>query len=66
MVQSRPTEQTYDSHHARLVAEKPNHVLRSIKPMTKADARAFLGAANKVDAPTSVKEHFANQVKRLQ
>ena len=66
MVQSRPTEQTYDSHHARLVAEKPNHVLRSIKPMTKADAKRWLGAANKHDAPVSVKEHFANQVKRLQ
>jgi len=66
MPQGRPQSDTYDDAHTRIVSEKPKRVIKSIKPMTEADARAFLGAANKVDAPTSVKEHFANQVKRLQ
>jgi len=65
MVQSRPTEQTYTSHHDRLVAEKPNHVLRSIKPMSRDDAQDWLGAANRHDASVSVKEHFADQARRL-
>jgi hypothetical protein len=65
MVQGRPTSETYESHHSRLVAEKPAHILTSIKPMTEADAREWVGAANKHDAPTNVKEHFVEQVRRL-
>jgi len=65
MVQGRPTSNDYDSHHARIVAEKPNHVLRSIVPESREDAKAWLGAANRYDAPTSVKEHFATQAGRL-
>jgi len=65
MVQGRPTSKTYESHHARIVSEKPTHVLKSIKPMTREDAKSWLGAANEQDAPTSVKEHFATQAGKL-
>lgn len=65
MVQGRPTSDTYDTHHARIVAEKPNHVLRSIVPESREDAQSWLGACNRFDAPTSVKEHFATQAGKL-
>lgn len=67
-----PTEQSpagqggeYDSHHARMLAEKSKGVILSIKPMTEADARRWLGACNALDADQDVTEHFAEEVARL-
>lgn len=56
----------YESEHERLLAEKPDRVLRSIKPMAEEDARAFVIACNsRDDVSAEVVEHFAEEVRRL-
>lgn len=55
----------YDTEAERFVATKPKQVVLSVKPMTEANAREWLGACNKLDADQEVVEHFAAEVRRL-
>lgn len=56
----------YDSEHDRLLAEKEDHVLQSLKLMTESDARQFVIACNnRGDVSADVVEHFADELRRL-
>jgi len=54
----------YDTMQERMVDEKPEHVLLSIKPMDESRARLWLGAASQYGS-RDVVEHFAGEVERL-
>jgi len=58
----RDTE--YTSSYERQLELWPDDWLLILEPMTKEIAQKYLGAANKVNASTEVKEHFYNSVKR--
>lgn len=55
----------YQTEADRMIAEKPERVLLSIKPMTEANAREWLGACNRHDVSDELQEHFVEQVRRL-
>lgn len=55
----------YDTMQERMMQEKPEHVLLSIKPMEVGRAKLWLGASNQYGSQDVV-EHFAEEVKRLQ
>jgi hypothetical protein len=54
----------YESKAAQMVDTKPKHMILSIKPMTEANAREWLGAANKYGDGEMV-DHFVGEVERL-
>lgn len=54
----------YDTDAERFVDTKPKQVVLSIKPMTEANAREWLGAANQYGDQEMV-AHFVAEVQRL-
>jgi len=54
----------HDTMQERMMQEKPEHVLLSIKPMDESRARLWLGAASQYGG-RDVVEHFASEVRRL-
>lgn len=55
----------YDTDAHRFVDEKPKRIVLSVKPMTVANARDWLGGANEYGDDEMV-EHFVDEIKRLQ
>jgi len=62
--QQRSEIAEYDTMQERMMQEKPEHVLLSIKPMDEGRARLWLGAASQYGS-RDVVEHFAGEVERL-
>jgi len=55
----------YESDIHRHCAEWDAEMLLRLRPMTEGIARDYLGACNKYNRDTELKEHFAQQVQRL-
>lgn len=55
----------YPSPQHRMVDKMDARALCQIRPMREEIARRWLGAANQLEADKKVKEHFAEQIRRL-
>lgn len=58
-------ETEYESSYHRQVDMWPKSWLLNLYPMTRASCKRYLGAANNLDAPIEVKQHFAEQASSL-
>lgn len=59
------SESEYPSKYHRQVDLWSVEMQLSIRFHRESDARAALGAANKLDAPDEVIEHYVNEIQRL-